>query len=173
MLALELYLRLGVVGLGGCQSLSEELRSLPIERHLASDPSFRNAQSVRSKLYNLQWLETDGARGRPNAGAQTVAVWERFGGDQSHVEAEAVEIRRALADAADHDGASTDDDYEVDESAVRFVAHRRRERDQGLVLRKRRQVLRRMGALACEACGFDSHAEWNVEGSLSVTTSRP
>lgn len=164
VLALELYLRLGVVGLGSCLSLSGELRSLPIERHLAADQSFRNTQSVRSKLYNLQWLDTDGARGRPNAGATTVAVWERFGRDQPRVEAEAVEIRRALADAADHDDASTDDDYEVDESAVKVVAHRRRERDQGLVLRKRRQVLRRTSALACEACGFDSHAEWNVEG---------
>lgn len=167
VLALDLYLRDGVVGLGSCRPLSEELRSMPIEQHLAADPSFRNTQSVRSKLYNLQWLDTDGVRGRPNAGAQTVAVWEHFADDMSRVEAEAREIRRALADAEQHESSGADDeDYEVDESAVKIVAHRRRERDQGLVHRKRRQVLRRTGALACEACGFDSEAEWGVEGII-------
>lgn len=140
---------------------------MPIEQHLATDPSFRNTQSVRSKLYNLQWLDTDGVRGRPNAGAQTVAVWEHYADDMSRVEAEAREIRRALADAEQHESSGADDDdYEVDESAIKIVAHRRRERDQGLVHRKRRQVLRRTGALACEACGFDSKAKWGVEGII-------
>jgi 5-methylcytosine-specific restriction enzyme A len=166
VLALELYLREGVVGLGSCRSLSEELRSLPVEQHLAVDPSFRNTQSVRSKLYNLQWLDTDGVRGRPNAGAQTVATWEYFGGDALRVETEAREIRHALADAQHREEVVEDDDYEVDESAVKVVAHRRRERDQGLVRRKRLQVLRRNGALACEACSFDSQAEWGIAGII-------
>jgi 5-methylcytosine-specific restriction protein A len=173
VLALELYLREGVVGLGRCRLLSEELRSLPIEQHLAADPSFRNTQSVRSKLYNLQWLDTDGARGRPNAGTQTVAVWEHFGGDAHRVEVEAREIRRALADAEYIEEAAEDDDYEVDESAVKVVAHRRRERDHGLVHRKRHQVLRRTGALACEACGFDSNADWGVEGIVDCHHLKP
>jgi 5-methylcytosine-specific restriction protein A len=167
VLVLELYLRDGVVSLGRCGPLSEELRSLPVERHLAVEPSFRNPPSVRSKLYNLQWLDTDGAKGRGNAGAQTVAVWEKFGRDRPTVEVEAMEIRRAVSNVDSDAGGDWDDDaYAADESGVRIVAHRRRERDRELVRRKRRQALRRTGALACEACGFDSAAEWGVEGII-------
>jgi 5-methylcytosine-specific restriction protein A len=166
VLALELYLRGGVVGLAACRPLSEELRSLPLEQHLAVDPSFRNPQSVRSKLYNLQWLATDGARGRPNAGEQTVSVWQQFDGDPDRVAAEALEIRHAMADVEGGGDLEEDDDYEADESAIKVVAHRRRERDPGLVLRKRSQVLRRTGKLACEACGFDSDEKWGVEGII-------
>lgn len=172
-LALELYLRDGVVSLGNCASLSRELRAFPIEGHLATDSSFRNPESVRSKLYNLQWLDTNGARGRPNAGAQTVAVWEAFGRDQSRVQTEAVAIRRAIADAESEGAGAGDDGYEADETGVRIVAHRRRERDPGLVRRKRAQVLRRTGSLACEACGFDSNSEWGVEGIIDCHHLKP
>jgi 5-methylcytosine-specific restriction enzyme A len=52
----------------------------------------------------------------------------------------------------------------ANESGIRLVAHRRRERDADLPRRKRAQVKRLTGALACEACGFDSDAAWGVEG---------
>ena len=173
VLALELYLRDGVVSLAACRPLSEELRSFPIEGHLAARPSFRNPPSVRSKLYNLQWLDPDGGNGRANAGARTIAVWEEFGGDRSLVEAEATTIRRAIADATSSAESSGEDGYEVDETGVRIVAHRRRERDARLVRRKRDQILRRTGALACEACGFDSKAEWGIEGIIECHHLRP
>jgi 5-methylcytosine-specific restriction enzyme A len=173
VLALELYLDAGVVSLGNCASLSEELRAFPVEGHFAADPSFRNPEAVRSKLYNLQWLDTDGAQGRPNAGAQTVAVWEAFGRDQSRVQTEAVAIRRALVDAESKGAGGGDDGYETDETEVTIVAHRRRERDPRLVRRKRAQVLRRTGSLACEACGFDSNAEWGIEGIIDCHHLKP
>jgi 5-methylcytosine-specific restriction protein A len=173
ILALELYLDQGVVSLGNCVSLSQELRALPIEGHLAADLSFRNPEAVRSKLYNLQWLDTDGTQGRPNAGAQTVTVWKEFGDDRSRVEAEASAIRQAIADTESEGGQVEDDGYETDESGVRIVAHRRRERDAGLVRLKRAQVLRQTGSLACEACGFDSKAEWGVEGIVDCHHLKP
>jgi 5-methylcytosine-specific restriction protein A len=173
VLALELYLREGVVSLGKCASLSGELRAFPVEGHFAAKSSFRNPQSVRSKLYNLQWLDTDGAHGRPNAGAQTVGVWEVFGRDQSRVQAEAVAIRQATAVAKSEGAGGGDDGYETDETGIKIVAHRRRERDPGLVRRKRAQVRRRTGSLACEACGFDSNSEWGVEGIIDCHHLKP
>jgi|GEM_PF-3609270 len=163
VLALQLYLREGVVSLERARPLSEELRAWPIEGHFAANPSFRNEQSVRSKLYNLQWLETNGARGRAKAGAQTEAVWREFGADLDRVDAAAVEIREALA-TVHRSGGVAEDEYETDESGIRLVAHRRRERDADVPRRKRAQVKRLTGALACEACGFDSDAAWGVEG---------
>jgi 5-methylcytosine-specific restriction protein A len=165
VLALQLYLREGVGSLEQARPLSEELRAWPVEGHFASDPSFRNEQSVRSKLYNLQWLATDGARGRGNAGAQTEEVWREFGADLERVDATAVEIRKALA-TIDRSSAAVEDEYETDESGIRLVAHRRRERDAGLPRRKRAEVRKLTGALACEACGFDSNVAWGVEGII-------
>jgi 5-methylcytosine-specific restriction enzyme A len=165
VLALELYLRDGVVSLGACRPLSLELRGVPIEGELAADPSFRNAQAVRSKLYNLQWLDTEGAHGRANAGTQTVVVWEQFGRDRERIEREASAIRRELRDASSERGMGWDG-YEAEEGNVRIVAHRRRERDPQLRRRKREQILRGTGALACEACGFDSKERWGLEGII-------
>lgn len=145
VLALQLYLREGVVGLGQCEPLSVELRAWPLEGHFAADPSFRNAQSVRSKLYNLQWHHSGGKRGRAHGGRETEATWAEFGDDLPRVDAAATEIRRALADA-EQNGGIGDDQYESDETGVKMVAHRRRERDRGLGRRKRAQVLRRAGA---------------------------
>lgn len=164
-LALQLYLRKGVGSLEQAKPLSEELRAWPIEGHFAAEPSFRNEQSVRSKLYNLRWLATDGTRGRGNVGAQTEAVWREFGADLERVDATAAEIRKALATVA-HGSTSAEDEYESDESGIRLVAHRQRERDSDLPRRKRAQVKRLTGALACEACGFDSSAAWGVEGII-------
>jgi 5-methylcytosine-specific restriction protein A len=165
VLALQLYLREGVGSLAQARPLSEELRVWPVEGHFAADPSFRNEQSVRSKLYNLQWLATDGARGRGNAGAQTEEVWREFGADLERVDTAAAEIRKALA-TVDRSSAAAEDEYETDESGIRLVAHRQRERDADLPRRKRAQVKRLTGALACEACGFDSNAAWGVEGII-------
>jgi 5-methylcytosine-specific restriction protein A len=164
VLALQLYLREGVVGLKRCESLSAELRAWPIEAHFSARRSFRNAQSVRNKLYNLQWLQTDGERGRARGGKETEAVWAEFGDDLPRVDAAAAEIRWALADAERNGGVASE--YEADETGVKMVAHRRRERDPSLARRKREEMLRKTGALACEACGFDSDATWGVAGII-------
>jgi 5-methylcytosine-specific restriction enzyme A len=159
------------------------LRELPRQRHqewgilairseddyaiagnFAADLSFRNYDSVRSKLYNLQYLDTDGKKGRPNVGESTEAAWKEFDQDTGRVAEEAVRIRAAYADALATTERVLDDDYETDESAIVVAAHRRRERDPKLAKRKRDQVERRTGKLACEACGFDSEAEWGVKG---------
>ncbi len=46
-------------------------------------------------------------------------------------------------------------DFEASEGRLLTRIHRARERNQGLVRRKKQQVLRETGALRCEACGFD------------------
>jgi 5-methylcytosine-specific restriction protein A len=166
VLALELYLRDGVVNLVACEPLSAELRAFPLEEHLADNPSFRNPDSVRSKLYNIQWLDTGGAHGRGKVGTQTVLAWEEFGRDRARVEAEAAVIRRNLAEINSGGGVVGEDDYEAQEGGIRIVAHRQRERDPELGRRKREEALRQTGALACEACGFDSSERWGVEGII-------
>jgi hypothetical protein len=48
-----------------------------------------------------------------------------------------------------------DSDYEAAEGKPHLVQHLRRERDRTLARKKKQAVLKLMGRLACEACGFD------------------
>jgi 5-methylcytosine-specific restriction protein A len=48
-----------------------------------------------------------------------------------------------------------DSDYEAAEGKPHLVQHLRRERDRTLAKKKKQAVLKLMGRLACEACGFD------------------
>ena len=167
ILALDLYLAKGMATREDWEELSAFLRSLPLERHLAADPRFRNWQGVRNKLYNLQWLHTDGQQGRENAGEMTRSVWEDFGTDQPRVVAEAEAIRNARADLQQRGQEEPEsDEYEADESGVVLRTHRQRERDPRLVKKKREKVLADTGALACEACGFDSEAKYGISGII-------
>jgi hypothetical protein len=120
VLALDLYLREGMAHRADWDALSNELRALPVEQHLAVDQTFRNWEGVRNKLYNLQWLDTDGAQGRENAGAPTIAVWGEFGRDAQRVADAAMVIRHAFDDARlqTEQVVVDDDDYEADESVV-------------------------------------------------------
>ena len=51
------------------------------------------------------------------------------------------------------------------EGALKLVTHLRRERDARLVSAKKDDVLRRLGALSCEACGFVFEAAYGDLGS--------
>jgi 5-methylcytosine-specific restriction protein A len=169
ILALDLYLTRG--GLGTREErvkLSDLLRAWPLERQLAVEsPKFRNEPSVSNKLYNLQYLDTDGKKGREKAGAMTEAVWEDMGNQHARVAAEASLIRQAMADLSKgSDDVVPDDDIEADESSVVVVTHRRRERNRKIVVRKKEKVLEDTGALACEACGFDSEARFGIKGII-------
>lgn len=176
ILALDLYLAQGGLGtLDERVKLSDLLRSWPLERHFAvEDPTFRNEQSVRNKLYNLQYLDTGGEKGREKGGAMTETVWEDMAHEPARVVAEASVIRQAMADLGEgSDGLVPDDDIEADETSVVVVTHRRRERDRKIAKRKREQVLADTGALACEACGFDSEARFGIEGIIECHHLKP
>lgn len=172
ILALELYLERNMATRADWGALSDFLRRLPVEQHLAEDPKFRNWQGVRNKLYNLQSLDTGGHRGRPNAGAATVSTWAEFERDLGRVRAAAAEVRTGFADLVAQNGPemqTVEFEYEADESGVVMRTHRSRERDQRLVKRKREAA----ATLACEACGFDSEASYGISGIIECHHLKP
>ncbi|MEX0712093.1 MAG: HNH endonuclease [Pirellulales bacterium] len=57
------------------------------------------------------------------------------------------------------------DDISVAEGHELLRLHRSRERNRGLVARKKRRVLTQMGRLECEACGFDFAAVYGELGA--------
>jgi 5-methylcytosine-specific restriction protein A len=175
VLAIDLYLnRDGLNSTPERAELSELLRAWPIENHFAKeDPSFRNEQSVRNKLYNLQYLDSEGRQGREKGGAVTAAVWGDFAGDPLRAGAEAETIRVAMQDL-DRDGnGQADTELSADETGVVLVTHMRRERNRRLVQRKKQQVLHATGSLACEACGFDSGVQFGIPGVVDCHHLKP
>jgi len=177
ILAMDFYLTADdFPNMAACVPLSEYLRALPIERHLAVEGHFRNPQAVRNKFYNLQWLETDGAKGREKGGETTEKTWEEFGGDAPSVAAAAAEVRNAFADVYAvelRDGHEIPDDYEAVEGGLVLKSHYARERDRGLARRKRHQRFTATGTLACEACGFESTARYGIAGVIECHHLKP
>jgi 5-methylcytosine-specific restriction protein A len=89
-------------------------------------------------------------------------VWARFADDARGLAA-AVDV---IASAAGDTDASYPDDDEVGkvEGRLVFRRHRLRERDPEMTRRKKAEVLRTTGRLACEACGFDFAAAYGELG---------
>lgn len=170
ILALDLYWQHdGIAPRAECRKLSTFLRALPIDEELAdSNPKFRGPRSVENKLYNLQYLATNGAHGRANGGQIDRDVWDEFGNDVVAVAAAPDEVRTAFADLASgaDAGIGSLDDYEANEGSVVVKTHRTRERDRTITQKKRDAVQTATGALACEACGFDSAERYGVTGII-------
>jgi hypothetical protein len=94
----------GVLGLGGCSDLSEELRALPVEQHLALDPTFRNPRGFEASSTTSSGMTPMGLMDVPTAVSPTRLVWEEFGRDANRVEAAATDLRASYADAKRRNG---------------------------------------------------------------------
>jgi 5-methylcytosine-specific restriction protein A len=68
------------------------------------------------------------------------------------------------ASAESDENTAAADDEEGEEGRMLFRLHRQRERNPGLVRRKKRSVLATAGRLACEACFFDFAAVYGPLG---------
>lgn len=80
VLALDLYVRAGRNPPDAeATRLSELLRAMPIEAHLAAEPSFRNAAAVRMKIANFVALDPAAATlGMSRGGRGDQAAWDEF-----------------------------------------------------------------------------------------------
>ncbi len=158
LLALDLYLREGPnAPVASTEALSQLLRSFPIESELANDPRFRSEPAVRRKLANFRALDpADESAGLDHTSGEDAAVWIQFHDDPDRLSAI---VNRIVAAMSSHEieGASAPelDFAEGEEGALLTRLHRVRERNRGLVERKKRQALNRHGALRCETCGFE------------------
>ena len=175
ILALALYVRHGGEGLSKTDpeivALSETLNSLQRSLGFTGD-TLRNANGVSFKIENLRRFDPKfaGRRGLPNGGAIEQEVWETFASDPTGLAAVAAAIRSALAadttsdPLAAHTG-ELDGIAEAVEGRAMTVRHIRRERSPKLVKRKKASEKRRLGRLACEACGFDFLATYGERGA--------
>jgi 5-methylcytosine-specific restriction enzyme A len=147
--------------------LSKTLNSL--FGQTASDSAlFRNLNGVYMKLANFRAVDplhtSQGKRGLSRGGHGVEQVWTEFAERPIELQALAVAIRAASESSVAID-ADEDDRYaEACEGRLLTHLHRSRERNRGLVRKKRESVLRETERLACEACGFDFAATYGSHG---------
>ena len=173
ILALDLYFRepsaRGSKSHSEVIELSKFLKRLPIHDSEKRDSDFRNPNGVGMKLSNFLRLDPDyPGEGLKRGSRLEAEVWEAFAGNQSRLRVVATAIRENSNDlAAPWNPLDLDDDdeAEAEEGHVLTRAHRVRERNQGLVEKKKQQVLKSTGQLACEVCGFNFRDRYGARGS--------
>lgn len=167
ILALDLYMREGPTApRESREEVSNHLRAIPIEQHLAADPKFRSEKAVSYKLYNFVALDpTRDSKGFPHGGQGDASVWDEFVYDRASL------IRAAMAIRANLDAITPDEADEAEpevaeaaEGRLLTRVHRVRERNAKLVERKKSAAMKKKGALACQACGFDFSVVYGERG---------
>ena len=88
-------------------------------------------------------------------------VWNEFAEDQAGLK----KIAKAIAKAASTSTAIIyESEVEFPEGALLTRLHRSRERNRSAVRRKKADVIKRTGRLACEVCGFDFEETYGTIG---------
>lgn len=140
-------------------ALSETLNKLPIHPGVAHGATFRNPNGVGMKLSNFLAFDPDyKGKGLARGNRLEEEIWTEFASDNTKLRqiAQAIlENYPSLGDFTPDINAEFPDDEEASEGRVLTLVHRSRERNSKIVRRKKEQILKSTGRLACEACGFD------------------
>ena len=174
ILLLDLYLRLAEQGKTPLNlphdapeitELSGTLRRLPLHGPWTHVPAFRNPNGIHMKLMNLVSLDPNhDGKGLQAASQLDRDTWTTYAHDPDLVHRLATSIRQHYATtppASPEDEPGPDDDAETyPEGRLLYRLHRKRERNQALIRRKKQQA----SSLACEVCGFDFHATYGELG---------
>ena len=169
ILALDLYVRepsaRGNSEHPGVRELSSALNQLPIhpERHLL--PHFRNPNGVGLKLTNFMRLDPEVAgTGMGHGGALEEEVWNEFAGDPGRLRRTAHSIL-VNGPSVPGDLEPEDEDEGDTEGRILKRVHCQRERSKKLPKKKKKQVLRDTGKLACEVCLFEFCTDYGELGA--------
>ncbi|MEK7466202.1 MAG: HNH endonuclease [Planctomycetota bacterium] len=134
--------------------------------------TFRNPNGIYMKLMNFRRLDPEytagGKKGLQQGAKGEEEVWIEFASDPRRCHEVSETIISSLDDReldAPSDGAeSLEGIEEAPEGRLLTRSHVVRERNRRLVESKRRQVLKDLGKLECEACGFDFAARYGDRG---------
>ncbi|MFI5532470.1 HNH endonuclease [Kitasatospora sp. NPDC051853] len=152
--------------------LSDLLQLLPVHPASARGATFRNANSVARKTFDIATRHPD-YEGRPtNGGSLDALVLQDFLDSPLEMAAAAALIRAGIlsGELTDRPTAETEvdedlDDIEAPEGRILLKKHLHRERSRSLRKKKIDSVLHRGLRLACEACGFDFELAYGARGA--------
>ena len=164
ILALDLYFRVSVAHTSASDpevvKLSELLNSLDIHTEVPTNSDFRNANGVYMKLCNYLRFDPEyPGVGLDRGSKLDQEVWNEFVHDRERLAAIAQSIREnaKLLKEGNSLGYVTNgiEDEDFAEGRLLERLHKSVERNASLVKRKKSQVVKKHGQLACEVCGFD------------------
>jgi 5-methylcytosine-specific restriction protein A len=150
--------------------LSDLLQRLTDHPLSVRGPRFRSLDSVRRKMADISTRHPHSRRQPTNGGKLDVLVMHEFieRPEEMHAHAELIRTgvrSNAFADVPDKSEPGLDDGDGVREGGVLARRHLARERNPKLRRRKINDVLRRLGYLACEVCGFDFERTYGDRGT--------
>jgi 5-methylcytosine-specific restriction enzyme A len=134
--------------------------------------TFRNVNGVYMKLMNFRRLDPQytahGRIGLARGAKAEEEVWAEFADDPERCQ-EVSDAISATLDDPETEPAWIDPDVDegiqdAPEGRLLTRKHVARERNRKLVQSKRKQVFKKQGRLACEACGFDFAACYGTRG---------
>jgi len=174
ILALDLYLTHGPLGHSNplVIELSGVLRDLPLNPVRPDPERYRNPNGVGLKLANFKALDPNRPGGMDAYSKLDEEMWDRFHEDPEGLHALADTIRDDFASGKGSANGSSDSDLptyaeegeeEVIEGTLLYRKHRQRERNAGLVKRKKLAAMKK-GELKCEVCDFDFKSEYGDLG---------
>lgn len=124
--------------------------------------------SVRALLRNFHFLDREKTSGAPNVSKTTQRVWDEFSNDRPRLRSVATVLRQQAQEmrgsSRSQDPESMNDVTEAPEGKIATRFHMVRERNPGLVKRKKQRELKRTGRLVCEACRFDFAERYGERG---------
>lgn len=145
--------------------VSALLRSLPLfPDEIRADPRFRNNSSVNLKVANFRALDPAySGSGMSHGAASDARVWDEWHHRPDALKSVAAAISAGRTNPEVEQPADDEEEFGAQEGRLLYRRHRARERDRSLVRKKKSQVLRLKGKLACEVCDFEPSAVFGPE----------
>jgi 5-methylcytosine-specific restriction protein A len=146
--------------------LSKTLRDFPYPLVDTRPPNFRNPNSVLMKMGNFSVYdpESTGA-GLPQGAKLEKEVWNEFSGDIEKLARISQLIRDSYSFLTSLGGTYVLEEEGVSEGGVIYAMHKRYERDNMIVKKKKASVFAEKMALKCEVCEFDFAEVYGQLGS--------
>ena len=169
IVTLDFYLRYAP-GLPGKNStevseLSTFLNQLQTKMGGVRPEKFRNTNGVYMKLLNFRRLDPEyKGKGLQRGNKDEAVVWSLYYPNRSKLRRVASAIRSFVSADELPFTQSDPDSYEGQEGRLLTRVHQFRERNRGLVDRKKQAALKQGKALVCEVCDFDFGATYGERG---------
>jgi len=174
VLALEHYLKNPGVshdpGKPEIVELSREINAIASFLGASQSETLRNPNGVSMKLLNFRAHDPEyiakGQTGLTRGNRLESELWHEFASDLDRLSQVSATIRTAIHEQSGEDQGTAVDPETSDAVEGKIVTriHRARERDQGIVKRKKTSCRRKHGRLFCEACAFDFHETYGERG---------
>ncbi len=151
------------------QQLSQLLNVLSQKILGDTDRTFRNPSGVYMKLMNFRRFDPNySGVGLAHGNKDEEVVWNLYAESPEKLRKLSEHIS-SFADNIDSDITNAintiEDEEEGNEGRILSRVHHYRERNRGLVSRKKKSFLKKHNSLLCEACGFDFENTYGERGS--------